>query len=115
LYSPTQYLHCGTALIGGGGSSGAYLGLEPYKDREVILAISHKLKFLPFEIFRKSMIYWLEKLQLLYAGTDTIRSRLLQKRNDPIFGRELKQAITRRNVNIKPRVTEVAGKNVTLT
>src|SRR5699024_11446958 len=53
------------------------------------------------------------KLQLLYAGTDTIRGRLFQKRNDPIFGRELKQAIKSRNVKIKPRVTVVDGKKVT--
>src|SRR5699024_3753463 len=50
---------------------------------------------------------------LLYAGTDTIRGRLFQKRNDPIFGRELKQAIKRRDVKIKPRVTVVDGKKVT--
>src|SRR5699024_10980066 len=75
--------------------------------------VSHELKFLPLEIFRKSMFYWLEKLQLLYAGTDTIRGRLFQKRNDPIFGRELKQAIKSRNVKIKPRVTVVDGKKVT--
>src|SRR5699024_12114128 len=63
--------------------------------------------------FRKSMFYWLEKLQLLYDGTDTIRGRLFQKRNDPIVGRELKQAIKSRNVKIKPRVTVVDGKKVT--
>src|SRR5699024_12797117 len=83
------------ALIVGGGNSGAQIAVELSKDREVILAISHKLKFLPLEIFRKSMFYWLEKLQLLYAGTDTIRGRLFQKRNDPIFRRELNQAIKR--------------------
>src|SRR5699024_628673 len=44
---------------------------------------------------------------------DTIRGRLFQKRNDPIFGRELKQAIKSRNVKIKPRVTVVDGKKVT--
>src|SRR5699024_9988601 len=59
------------------------------------------------------MFYWLEKLQLLYAGTDTIGGRLFQKRNDPVFGRELKQAIKSRNVKIKPRGTVVDGKKVT--
>src|SRR5690625_3223388 len=113
LYTEPKDLNNGTALIVGGGNSGAQIAVELSKDREVILAISHKLKFLPLEIFRKSMFYWLEKLQLLYAGTDTIRGRLFQKRNDPIFGRELKQAIKSRNVKIKPRVTVVDGKKVT--
>ena len=113
LYTEPKDLNNGTVLIVGGGNSGAQIAVELSKDREVILAISHKLKFLPLEIFRKSIFYWLEKLQLLYAGTDTIRGRLFQKRNDPIFGKELKQAIKNRNVKIKPRVTEIDGKKVT--
>src|SRR5699024_6524563 len=113
LYTEPKDLNNGTALIVGGGNSGAQIAVELSKDREVIRAISHKLKFLTLEIFRKRMFNWLEKLQLLYAGTDTIRGRLFQKRNDPIFGRELKQAIKSRNVKIKPRVTVVDGKKVT--
>ncbi|MBP2257632.1 putative flavoprotein involved in K+ transport [Virgibacillus campisalis] len=113
LYTEPKDLNNGTSLVVGGGNSGAQIAVELSKDREVILAISHKLKFLPLEIFRKSIFYWLEKLQLLYAGTDTIRGRLFQKRNDPIFGKELKQAIESRKVKIRPRVTEVDGKRVT--
>src|SRR5699024_12547147 len=73
----------------------------------------HRVKVLHLEIDRKSMFYLLEKLQLIDAGTSTSRGRLIQKRNDPIFGRELKQAIKGRNVKIKPRVTVVDGKKVT--
>jgi len=112
-YTESKYLNNGTVLIVGGGNSGAQIAVELSKDREVILAISHKLKFLPLEVFGKSIFNWLEKLQLLYAGTDTIRGRLFQKRNDPIFGKELKQAIKTQKVKIKPRVTEVDGKKVT--
>ncbi|MFD1363245.1 hypothetical protein [Lentibacillus salinarum] len=49
----------------------------------------------------------------MYAGTNTIRGRLFQKRNDPIFGKELKQAIKSQKIKIKPRVTKVEGKKVT--
>src|SRR5699024_443309 len=90
VYAEPKYLNKGAGLIVGGGNSGAQLAVELSKDRQVIHAISHNLQLLPLAIFRKSMFYWLEKLQLLYAGTDTIRGRLFQKRNDPIFGRELK-------------------------
>ncbi len=100
-------------MIVGGGNSGAQIAVELSEDREVILAISHRLKFLPLRVFGKSLFYWLQKLQLLYAGTDTIRGRLFQKRNDPIFGKELKQAIKSQKVKLKPRVTEVDGKKVT--
>ncbi|MFC0299666.1 flavin-containing monooxygenase [Virgibacillus soli] len=113
LYTEPKELNKGTTLIVGGGNSGSQIAVELSKDREVVLAISHKLKFLPLEIFRKSIFHWLEKLQLLYAGTDTIRGRIFQKRNDPIFGKELKQAIKSKDVKVRPRVTEVAGKKVT--
>src|SRR5699024_12576552 len=62
---------------------------------------------------RKSWFYWLQKLNLFCVVTYTIRARIFKKGNDPIFGRELKQAIKSRNVKIKPRVTVVDGKKVT--
>src|SRR5699024_1764056 len=113
LYTEPKDLNNGTALIVGGGNSRPQIAVELCTDREVILATSHTLKFLPLELFRISMYFCLDKLQLLYADTDTIRGRFFQKRNDPIFGRELKQAIKSRNVKIKPRVTVVEGKKVT--
>ncbi|MGY0692350.1 flavin-containing monooxygenase [Virgibacillus sp. FSP13] len=111
-YIEPENLNDGTVLIVGGGNSGAQIAVELSKDREVILAISHRLKFLPLRVFGKSIFYWLQKLQLLYAGTDTLRGRLFQKRDDPIFGEELKQAIKSQRVKIKPRVTEVDGKKI---
>src|SRR5699024_4432029 len=113
LYTEPKDLNNGTALIVGGANLRVQILVDQSKAREVIFAISHKFKLLLLELFRKSMFYWLEKLQLLYASTDTIRRRLFQKRNDPIFGRELKQANKSRNVKIKPRVTVVDGKKVT--
>src|SRR5690625_5442949 len=73
LYTEPRNLNNGPVVIVGGGNSGAQIAVELSKDREVILAISHKLKFLPLKIFQKSIFNWLDKFQLLYAGTDTIR------------------------------------------
>lgn len=113
LYTNPKALNDGTALIVGGGNSGAQIAFELSKDREVVLAVSHKLKFLPLEIFKKSIFNWLEKLKFLYAGTGTIRGRIFQKRKDPIFGVELKQAIEDQKVKIKPRVTIIDGEKAT--
>ena len=76
LYTEPKDLNDGSVLIVGGGNSGAQIAVELSMDREVILAISHKLQFLPLHVFGRSIFYWLEKLQLLYAGTDTIRDRI---------------------------------------
>jgi len=53
LYTDPKALNDGTALIVGGGNSGAQIAFELSKDREVVLAVSHKLKFLPLEILKK--------------------------------------------------------------
>src|SRR5690625_4852640 len=37
---------------------------------------------------------------------------MIQKRHDPIFGKELKQAIKNEQIQIKPRVTKVIGHQV---
>src|SRR5699024_10431275 len=71
LYTEPKDLNNGTALIVGGGNSDAKIAVELFKDREVILAISHKLKFLSLVNFLNSMFYWLQKFQLLYYNTDT--------------------------------------------
>lgn len=114
LYIEPSDLRNGSVLVVGGGNSGAQIAVELSTEKEeVVLAMSHKPKFLPLGILGRSIFYWLEKLQLLYAGTDTVRGRLFQKRNDPIFGMDLKRAIKEQRVKVKPRVTEVTGDQVT--
>ncbi len=113
-YIAPKTLRSGNVLVVGGGNSGAQIAVELLSDRkDVILAMSSRPKYLPLQILGKSVFYWLDKLQLLYAGTDTIRGRQFQKRNDPIFGTELKLAIKERKIKVKPRVTEVEGNQVT--
>src|SRR5699024_4571713 len=79
-YTEPKHIKNGTVLIVGGGNSGAQITVELSEDRQVIVAISYRLKFLPLQLFGKSIFYWLQKLHLLYAGTDTIRGRLFQKK-----------------------------------
>ena len=113
LYTEPKALRNGPVLVVGGGNSGAQIAAELSMEREeVILAMSHPPKFLPLEILGKSIFYWLEKFQLLYAGTDTVRGRWFRKRNDPIFGKELKQCIKNQKIKVKPRVTGVNGDQV---
>lgn len=112
-YREPKSLNYGLTLVVGGGNSGAQIAVELSKDREVLLAVSHKLTYLPLERFGKSIFYWLEKLQLLYAGIDTRRGKVFQKRRDPIFGTELRQVIQANRVQIKPRLQQVKGKEVT--
>ncbi|MBY6051683.1 NAD(P)/FAD-dependent oxidoreductase [Cytobacillus firmus] len=111
-YRSPEEVPGGEVLIVGGGNSGAQLAVELAKDRKVTLAVGHRMKFLPLTILGKSIFYWLEKLGLLFAGTDTIKGSWFQKQKDPIFGKELKTLIQTKKVDVKPKVLQVSGTEV---
>lgn len=99
-------------LVVGGGNSGAQIAVELAKDRNVTLAISHKVKFLPLTIAWKSIFHWLEAFGLLFAGIDSRKGKWFKKQSDPIFGKELKALIKNRKIRVNPRVIEVDGQEV---
>lgn len=94
----------GPILVVGGGNSGAQIAVELAKSRDVTIAVSHPLTFLPLKIMGKSIFSWLEKIGLLYAGIDTKRGKWFQMRKDPIFGFACKQLIRDRKITVKPKV-----------
>ncbi len=97
----------GPVLIVGGGNSGTQIAVELAQSREVTIGVSHPLSFLPLKIMGKSIFAWLEKIGLLYAGTDTRRGRWFQKRKDPIFGFECRELIRNGVIIVKPKVVSV--------
>ncbi|MBG9546929.1 flavin-containing monooxygenase [Cytobacillus firmus] len=111
-YRSPEEVPGGEVLIVGGGNSGAQLAVELAKDRKVTIAVGHRMKILPLTILGKSIFYWLEKLGLLFAGTDTIKGSWFQKQKDPIFGKELKTLIQNKKVDVKPKVLHVSGTEV---
>ncbi len=111
-YINTTAISNDTVLIVGGGNSGAQIAVELADSKNVYLATPHKMNFLPLRLLGKSIFNWLDKLNLLYAGIDTKRGELFQKRKDPIFGYELKRLINKNKITIKPRVEKVIGEQV---
>lgn len=99
-------------LVVGGGNSGAQIAVELSKSKNVTIAISHKLKFLPLSMFGISIFSWLEKTGLLYAGTNTLKGKWFRKQKDPIFGKELQTLIKNKKVTVKPRVVHVGDMGV---
>lgn len=94
-------------LVVGGGNSGAQIAVELAKDKSVTIAVGHSMKFLPLTILGRSVFYWLDKLGLLFAGKDTGKGSWFQKQKDPIFGKELKELIKIKKVDVKPKVLHI--------
>ncbi|WP_091500240.1 flavin-containing monooxygenase [Amphibacillus marinus] len=111
-YTNPKAISSDSVLIVGGGNSGAQIAVELANSKNVYLATSHKMNFLPLRVLGESIFKWLDKCNLLYAGLDTKRGELFKKRNDPIFGYELKRMIRKNKITIKPRVEKVIGKQV---
>ncbi|HDR7962034.1 flavin-containing monooxygenase [Bacillus wiedmannii] len=112
-YQSPKKIPGGPVLVIGGGNSGTQIATELAESRDVTIAISRPFKFLPLKIIGKSIFHWLEKIGLLYAGTDTRRGLWFRKQSDPIFGFELKKLIRDESVGVKPRVTKVHEREVT--
>lgn len=108
-YRSPKELPSGPVTVVGGGNSGVQIAVELSKERDVSLAVSHSLKFLPLRLLGKSMFWWLDKIGLLYAGMDTKKGLWFQKRKDPIFGYELKRLIGQEKIIIKQKVVKVEG------
>ena len=111
-YQSPEMIPDGPVLVIGGGNSGTQIATELAENRDVTIAISHPFKFLPLNIMGKSIFYWLEKIGLLYAGTNTRRGSWFRKQSDPIFGLELKHLIRKEKITIKPRVIQTQGREI---
>ncbi len=103
-YKNSNQLVEGNVLVVGGGNSGAQIAVELSKVKETYLAVSKKPVYLPLEINHKSIFWWFDKLGVLKVNRHSLLGKIIQKKGDPIFGLELKQAIKNKEIIMKQRV-----------
>lgn len=108
-YKNPNQLQEGNVLVVGGGNSGAQIAVELSEGRETYLAISKKLSYAPLTIGGMSVFWWLDKSGILHVKNTSSIGKLMQKKGDPLFGSELKNAIRNLSVMVKGRV--VSGKD----
>jgi putative flavoprotein involved in K+ transport len=106
-YKNSSQLTDGNVLVVGGGNSGAQIAVELSKERETFLAISKKVSYLPLVIRNKSIFLWFDRLGILKASSTSFLGKVMQKKGDSIFGYELKEAISRKEIALKPKATGV--------
>ena len=107
-YRNSTQLKEGSVLVVGGGNSGAQIASELSNEREVFLSLSHKIKFLPQDIGKKSIFWWFDKLGIYRVSVHSKFGQFLKKQPDPIFGFELKSLIARKKVKLKPRTNSLS-------
>lgn len=103
-YKNLKQLTAGNVLVVGGGNSGAQIAVELSKERTTYLAHSKKLRYFPLIFQKKSIFWWFEKMGILHAKNHSLLGRLIQRKGDPIFGLQLKDAIKQNEVVLKKRV-----------
>lgn len=103
-YKNPRQLKEGNVLVVGGGNSGAQIAVELSKERETLFAISKKITYLPLVIKKKSIFWWFDKYGILKVNSNSFFGKAIQKKGDPIFGYELKEALKRNEITLKPRV-----------
>ncbi|XKG24583.1 NAD(P)-binding domain-containing protein (plasmid) [Ureibacillus chungkukjangi] len=112
-YKNPSQLKEGNVLVVGGGNSGAQIAVELSKEKETHFAISKKINYLPLVLQKKSIFWWFDKLGILKVSAHSFLGKAIQKKGDPIFGYELKDALKRKELSLKPRVINGIQNEVT--
>ncbi|MFF2479638.1 flavin-containing monooxygenase [Paenibacillus sp. NPDC058071] len=111
-YRNSNDLQDGTTLVIGAGNSGAQIAVELAESRDVYLSVGHRIKYMPLELLGRSIFWWFGKMGILSASVDTRVGAFIRKQPDPIFGFELRDAIRKGKVRLKPRMDKMAGDTV---
>ncbi|WP_255367859.1 NAD(P)/FAD-dependent oxidoreductase [Psychrobacillus sp. OK032] len=110
--NPSQ-LQKGTALVVGGGNSGAQIAVALSESHYTYLSVGKKIRFLPLSFGKKSTFEWLDKLGILKSRNTSLIGKRIQNMGDPVFGYELLDKIKDGKVNIKSRTVSVKKDSIT--
>jgi Predicted flavoprotein involved in K+ transport len=105
-------LRPGTALVVGGGNSGAQIAVELAASHQVVLSAAHRMNFFPLTIAGKSAFWWFDVLGILNAPSGSRIGRKVRQRPDPVFGFELKRLLAARRIALKPKTVRAEGRTV---
>jgi putative flavoprotein involved in K+ transport len=112
-YKNPDELQSGPVLVVGMGNSGAQIAVEIAANHQVFLSNGQARKFLPIQLFCKSIFWYFKNLGI---WSTTIHDRLgkwLSKQPDPIlgYGKQLKSLIKQGTIIEKPRAIGAHGKS----
>jgi putative flavoprotein involved in K+ transport len=111
-HNPEMLPQMGDVLVIGGGNSGAQIALEISQMRQVYLSVGHDIQHLPYRFLGKSLFWWYEKVGLLRKSPESWVGRRFIKKKDPLYGFELKHAISSGKIKLLARATNASEKQI---
>ncbi|WP_281883673.1 NAD(P)/FAD-dependent oxidoreductase [Paenibacillus sp. YYML68] len=112
-YKRPQQLQPGPTVVVGAGNSGAQIAVElAQQGSDVLLSASTPIRYAPLTLLGTSVFTWLTRTGIVYASARSPLGAWLQKRPDPVFGRELRDAVRAGHIQLKGRTTSVQGRRL---
>lgn len=110
--NPEKLPQTGEVLVIGGGNSGAQIALEISQTRQVYLSVGHDIQYLPYRFLGRSLFWWYEKVGILQKSPESWIGRRFIKKKDPLYGFELKHAISSGRIKVLARATDASEKQI---
>ncbi|MFD1737274.1 flavin-containing monooxygenase [Bacillus salitolerans] len=107
-YKNPSQLPIGNVLVIGAGNSGAQIAAELSLTRNVTISTGHDVVFIPQQLLKRSIFWWLDTLGLSKVSVDSKLAKYLQK-TEPVIGVELKKLINAGHVVVKERTISLQG------
>lgn len=112
LYTNPTQVTPGPVLVVGAGNSGAQIAIELSDSHQVTLAAAKKIKYVPSQMFHKSIFWWANNIGYFRVTINSPVGRYLQFKGDPVVGGCIKSYIKNGRIDLKPRVSDINGANV---
>jgi putative flavoprotein involved in K+ transport len=101
----------GTVLVVGGGNTGFQIAKELSATHRVVLSVGSRQTPLPQRVFGRDLFWWLTKARVLDKSVETRLGQRLSTR-ETLIGSSPRELRRRHGVELKPRATDVDGRNV---
>lgn len=111
-YAHPKQLNKGTVIVVGAGNSGAQIAVELAKERDIFLSVGRPLHFMPLQVMGTSIFSWFRKLGIMNVSAESKLGKFIQKKSDPIFGKDLKKMIRNKKIKLVPRAVQVKDRHV---
>lgn len=99
-------------MVVGDGASGRQIAMELAASHKVILSTGRKRKLVPNVVMGRDLFWWLTKIGVVYAPTNSVVAKVLRKR-DPIPAKDFNNEKLRlAGVDVRPRAVRAEGKTV---